>query len=298
MVQFICPNCHTQLNSKDTCSACNWKLNTVSGIPVYLSEKDSESPVFSKYRENYDHISDVDLAASIQNPIYLATQIEKMHSYLPKESVRSKNVLEVGVGQGLLLKKILSDGPQSYTAIDISLSYLRNLERSPLVSPIIANAENIPFNEQFDLFIATDILEHVLNVGDFQISMNRALKMGGIAAVRVPLNENLQGYAKQNQCPYDYVHLRTFNRELLGETMRQAGFEPIAFYEDGFTRGRLKKQAFFNTFIQEKVSDYLLKKYESDAHINSISNHLGKLVMTPAEITVIARKVDSIGTTV
>lgn len=287
---YICPNCHSDDLNKQACIRCGWSIEFKDEIPVLLSKQDSASITFRKYIDNYDLISSDDLENSIQDPKYLQLQTEKLFSYVPKKYIKDSDVLEVGIGKGLLLKMLLKERPRSYIGVDISMPYLKKIKGFKLVQPVLANAENLPFKEQFDFLIATDVLEHVLNVGDFLISMNRALRAGGYIIVKVPNEEDLQHYAKQRDCRYDYVHLRTFNKKLLEFTLLEAGFSTVAVHYDGYSRDRVRKFRFFNEYIRKKVNDYLLRNFNSDVEINHMNKTLARMMMRPMEVTILAKK--------
>ena len=97
----------------------------------------------------------------------------------------------------------------------------------------MANAELLPYAEAFDLVVASEILEHVLNAGDFLISLHRSLRTDARTLVRVPYKEDLRQYARQNGCEYPFVHLRTFTKGSLESMMGNAGFKPVRMYFDG-----------------------------------------------------------------
>ena len=66
-------------------------------------------------------------------------------------------------------------------AVDITLEYFKQFELENQVTPLLANGENLPFREEFDIITNTDVLEHVFNVGSFLISIYEALKPNGRA---------------------------------------------------------------------------------------------------------------------
>ena len=107
-----------------------------------------------------------------------------------------------------------------------------------MVELVVANVETLPYAEAFDLVVASELLEHVLNLGDALISLHRSLVPGGDLVVRVPLKEDLRQYARQNGCPYPFVHLRSFTREGLVDALSQAGFRARRVWLDGYFPGR------------------------------------------------------------
>jgi SAM-dependent methyltransferase len=128
----------------------------------------------------------------------------------------------------------------------------------PEITLALANAENLPFADAFDVVIASELLEHVLNVGDLLVSLHRALADRGRLFVRVPYREDLRQYARQNGCPYPFVHLRTFTRDSLVDMLRRAGFRPRRIRYDGHfggTRRRLGESRPANVVLDRLLED-------------------------------------------
>lgn len=248
---LVCPACASPLSPSLGCNACNWRGQYRDGLPVLLRESDLRDEVTRSYTENYDRIARDDLDAKVMDERYienLATNFCEAVDLFP-----GAEVCDVGSGKGYLVKKLLARGAGSVTAVDISLPYLVRMLGQPGVSPVIANAESLPFAAHFDVIVATDVMEHVLNVGSFLYSLNRALRSGGRLYVRVPYRENLLSYSPHLGCPYQFVHLRTYDRPLLRQALEEAGFVVERLWHDGYlpgitrpiwVRGRLRQRLY------------------------------------------------------
>lgn len=227
------------------CEHCGWTVQFAEDVPVLFSSAEQSSSTFREYLENYDEIAANDLQESIQPMGYLQAQARDVFSYLPPLS--GLRVCEVGVGRGMLFDKILAAKPLSLTGVDVSIAYLRPYVSrggnpdAPALKVALATAESLPFADEFDLVIASEILEHVLNVGDCLVSLRRSLAQGGRVVVRVPYKEDLRQYARQNGCPYEFVHLRNFTRGSLLSMMKTAGFRLRKLYYDGQYAGRRRR---------------------------------------------------------
>jgi 2-polyprenyl-3-methyl-5-hydroxy-6-metoxy-1,4-benzoquinol methylase len=241
---LLCPDCLTALPELGPCHSCGWKPKVRDGIPILLSSADRESPAFAAYAENYDRIADDDLSESIQPMRYLEVQADTLCSYLG--DLAGLDICELGVGRGLLLERLIASGAKTITGVDVALPYLTRYagavaKAGGRLRLAVANAELLPYAEAFDLIVASEILEHVLNAGDFLISLHRSLRPGARTLVRVPYKEDLRQYARQNGCEYPFVHLRTFTRDSLESMMRNAGFKPVQMYFDGQFGARLRR---------------------------------------------------------
>jgi|1185.fasta_scaffold03831_2 2-polyprenyl-3-methyl-5-hydroxy-6-metoxy-1,4-benzoquinol methylase len=234
----------TALRELAQCPSCGWEPEFLEGVPILLSRADRDSQAFAAYAENYDRIAEDDLSASIQPMRYLEVQADTLSSYLG--DLAGLDVCELGVGRGLLLDRLIASDAKTVTGVDVSLPYLSRYaggaaESNGRLRLAVANAELLPYVEAFDLVVASEILEHVLNAGDFLISLHRSLRPGARTLVRVPYQEDLRQYARQNGCEYPFVHLRTFTKDSFESMMRKADFKPVRMYFDGQFGARLRR---------------------------------------------------------
>ena len=127
-------------------------------------------------------------------------------------------------------------------ALDIAEEYVRNASRifsdsdngSVKFSTSVGNVEFMPFVESFDLVVATDILEHVLNLGNALVRISRSLKNGGRFVCRVPYKEKLGQYSTYNNQRYEFAHLRFFDEKLLQLQLEEVGLKTISVRRNGF----------------------------------------------------------------
>lgn len=260
-------------------------------MTVLLTDRDRSSPILASYFGNYDQIAADDLGAPILDLHYVRQQAANLARYAG--DVSGKDVLDLGCGQGYLTRALLENGARHVAAADISMAYLRRLAGVTGVTPVLVNAETLPFVDAFDLLVSTDVMEHVLNLGSCLVSINRAVRMGGQAIIRVPYRESLLGYSSQAGCKYEFVHLRTFNRRTLHDAMADAGFQVEKTWLDGF--GTFSPQPFWMAGQRRKDwymkrQAWVLKKLANPADVTSWPWWFAALFMQPKEIVVRARK--------
>ncbi len=285
----LCPNCRNVLRvTGDSCEACSWEPQQHEGIPIYLSNSDQTDGSFVDYVNNYKNLSEADLQQEIVDGAYLANQAAKLITYLGTD--RFVSILEVGVGQGFLLRKLKEKYDSArITAVDISIPFLKYVKSTVDVECLAANAENLPFKEEFDLVVASDILEHVINPIDFLLSVNTALMPDGLMALRVPFEDNMLQYSRLLGSKYKFAHLRNFSKRNLSLILSQAGFQIERIHYDGYYLYR--RRTLFKEGGGKRILESLLKrKYPSDNDVSKIPNWLGRALMKPLEIVVIARK--------
>lgn len=239
---LVCPDCravigefapYTDVGSKKdapNCVACGWTGSVVNGILVALPS--ISTPLRLGYREHYEQLAAEDLSSPMVEQEYATTLDQRTATALG--DISGKSGCDVGVGKGNLMRELIGRGA-AMTVVDISSNYLGSLEGSREARRVQADAENLPFCDEFDFITCTDVLEHVLNSGNLLYCINEALKPRGFAAVRVPADENLLLYAKHLGCNYDIVHLRAFSKEMLRRMLEGAGFSVKYLEPDGYS---------------------------------------------------------------
>lgn len=136
--------------------------------------------------------------------------VQICHKYIEKGD---RKILDVGVGTGRLLSYKCFDNMQKY-GIDISLE-MAKLSSSRNIVSCVGNVESLPFEDNyFDVILCTDVLEHVVDLYKTVTEIYRVLKADGLLIVRVPLEEEMEGYMACD-FPYKYSHLRMFSKSSL-----------------------------------------------------------------------------------
>lgn len=282
---LICPECSSDLKA-ESCPSCGWSLSLVNGIPQFFS---GNSEADAAYKNNYEKIASADLGASIVPEDYLRKLAENFVSHLPLR--KNFMVCDVGCGKGFVLDAIKRRGIVNLSAVDIVPAYMENMKNS--YRCYLANAENLPFKNSYDLIIASDILEHVFNPANFLDSAWRALRPGGFLALKTPFNENIAQYSRKNGCPYKFVHLRTFTRKNLGKMLRSAGFCVRNFFYDGYRTysdvsrfssrpRRVLDRWLFHMLLPQPETNFVLAGQKGSLR--------ARLLSEPVEIGVIAQK--------
>lgn len=292
---IICPSCSGALPSTLICTACKWRAQYREGLPVLVSETDLRDDINRLFTEDYDQIAKRDLAGNVMDERYIQNLAANFCSVIDIRP--GAEVCDVGSGKGYLVRRMLDRGAAVVTAVDISLPYLVRLVGQPGVSPVLANAEALPFADHFDVVVATDVLEHVLNVGSFLYSMNRALRVNGNFYVRVPFRENLLQYSPHFGCPSRFGHLRTYDRLLLRQALEETGFVVERVWYDGYVpgfarwiwlRGPLRRRSY------QWFEDRLARRGGNWADVTRRPHRVYPIFLRPTVIIAAARKVKSL----
>lgn len=97
-------------------------------------------------------------------------------------------LLEERIQQNQLLHLRLIEmfGQNRVFGLDQDEAGIEILRKKGIDNLFIANAENMNFQDKFDVIVAGDIIEHVNNVGNFLKSIYRALNNNGILIISTP----------------------------------------------------------------------------------------------------------------
>ena len=290
-LRLLCPECRQAEVALDslTCPRCGWEGEELEGVPVLLSSRDRESPLFSRYLSNYDQIAADDLEEGIQEEDSSNSSTSACSSTSALSA--GARVCDVGLGKGIVFDALRTSGAASLVGIDIAGPYLKRFAGlDETRSVVLANAENLPFREALDVVIATDILEHVVNIGDFMLSVRESLVPGGRFLVRVPYRDDMLQYARLNGCQYEMVHLRNFAEDNLTDLLRRTGFAVERLQYDGFYVGRARPWLGRTRLGRRLLYEFSERIVGGSRQLEQFDGRLGRLLMDPLVITAVAHR--------
>jgi 2-polyprenyl-3-methyl-5-hydroxy-6-metoxy-1,4-benzoquinol methylase len=108
-----------------------------------------------------------------------------------KAAIGQYRVIDLGCGTGMIGIPLAESG-LSVTALDVNLNALKILafrakERRVSLTIVCGNVENLCFSENaFDLAIASEVFEHLVNPLAFAKSIERIVRPGGSLIVTIP----------------------------------------------------------------------------------------------------------------
>jgi SAM-dependent methyltransferase len=133
----------------------------------------------------------------------------------------ARSVLEVGCGNGYVLAAIAERHPEiSVAGVDLGDAGLREARRRiPRATLIRADVRELPYEEEFDVVGAFDVIEHVRDDEAVLAAMHRAVRPGGGIVVSVPQHEWLWSETDR------YAgHERRYTRRELAGKLERTGF--------------------------------------------------------------------------
>lgn len=134
-------------------------------------------------------------------------------------------ILDVGFGNGLLIKKIQNKNVSLF-GIDISMKSVKEIRKIKKGCFIVGNILRIPFDSSyFDCVLALDVFEHISAKDTFKAysEVRRVLKKGSYLIISVPLNEKLEKMIKIDRVNYN-AHVRIYTQDVLKTELKIAGF--------------------------------------------------------------------------
>jgi SAM-dependent methyltransferase len=183
------------------------------------------SPLDRAYASTYQSIAEADLSAPLQDCTSLADKAQKdFANLLALDLPASSAVLEVGPGLGDLTSWLRKHFGR-VDLLDVIPHYINRLDQHDSSSVSVGDIQNFRHHDAYNLIVMCDVLEHLLRPADALLSCFTSLSPGGLLYVRVPAHESLIGYAKQLGCPYEVVHLRTYDTDSLNRELLAAGFK-------------------------------------------------------------------------
>lgn len=190
---------------------------------------------------NYDkNVQGVDSDYDVKSDKRTKRFIESIENY------KNPKVLEIGVGQGRYIKKILRFRQDlTIYGVDISSKAIKEIKKSgPKGNYFVAGVEKLPFSKNFfDVVVIADVLEHLPDPEIALSEIYRVLKPSGIFHFYVPCEGE----------PYtlDWL-LRRLN---IARNLTQIHFGHIQYFSHKVIRKLVNKKF---KIIKESYSDHLL----------------------------------------
>jgi ubiquinone/menaquinone biosynthesis C-methylase UbiE len=135
---------------------------------------------------------------------------------VPKDA----DVLEVGTGGGALIEDMVNDGFSSVVGIDMSDLAVGAARGRGLTQVHQGDATALEFDDDsFDVVIASDVLEHLVDERKALAEWSRVLRPGGQMLIFVPAFAFLW-----SQHDVENQHYRRYSRSMLESVLKQSGF--------------------------------------------------------------------------
>jgi SAM-dependent methyltransferase len=212
---ILCPACSApNLRPDQGCTACGFAPTKVDGFLAWAPEFARNSEGFREESfEGLARVEAVNFWFRSRNSIILWA----LRKYFPG----FQSLLEVGCGTGFVLSGITQAFPD--TRISGSEIFTAGLafaaQRLPSVELQQMDARKLPYQEEFDVIAAFDVIEHILEDELVLRNFHRAIKPGGGCLITVPQHPWLWSPVDEEAC-----HQRRYTARELHAKVRDAGF--------------------------------------------------------------------------
>ncbi|MDB5988712.1 MAG: class SAM-dependent methyltransferase [Herbaspirillum sp.] len=233
------------------CPVCDFAPVRLDGFESYAPDYAHGGGGFkSSYFSRLAHLEEANFWFRSRNKL-LMWAIEKYGKNF-------KSLLEIGCGTGYVLSGISKKFPHS--TLYGSEIFIAGLgfasERLPATKFMQMDARNIPFENEFDVIGAFDVLEHIKEDQDVLAQMYTALKPNGLMLLTVPQHAWLWSYADEHA-----MHERRYAAADIFQKIEAAGFRVIK--STSFITSLLPAMM-ISRFLQKKVPD---KQFDSTAEL-------------------------------
>jgi SAM-dependent methyltransferase len=199
------------------CPDCGWKPDLQSGLLTY-------APALAQEAEGFKASYFTDLADVEEDSFWFRARNSLIIWVLGKYCPLLGSFLEIGCGTGFVLSGIAKAFPQAKVhGSEIFTEGLRYAaSRLPSANFMQMDARNIPFQDEFDVIGAFDVLEHIEEDEAVLAQVYTALKPKGFILLTVPQHTWLWSATDEYAC-----HVRRYNAADLHKKIEMAGFQVI-----------------------------------------------------------------------
>ena len=210
-----CIRCDAVVTNDWNCTSCLNKVDTAHGSFIL-------SPEFSVDEHGYDADAYKIYSELEKGHFWFEARIALIKKLMARHFPDAREFLEVGCGTGYVLSEIENAFPDLSVAgsellvegLDVARQRTRNATYYQL------DARKMPFESEFDVIGAFDVLEHISEDSSVLSTMYQAVKPGGGIIVTVPQHSFLWSEADNYA-----MHKRRYNRKELVKKVEDAGFD-------------------------------------------------------------------------
>jgi SAM-dependent methyltransferase len=214
----LCPSCNLTNVAEDwRCLACGHTPLVIEGYPAFAPEYAREGGGFKP--EYFAELARLE-AGSFWFRSRNRLIIWALQHYFPK----AESFLEIGCGTAFVLSGIAQAFPDMRLAGSeiFSQGLAFAAERLPVAELMQMDARRIPYQEEFDVIGAFDVLEHIVEDENVLQEINKALKPAGGMLLTVPQHQFLWSAADESA-----HHVRRYSARDLREKVERAGFKVL-----------------------------------------------------------------------
>ena len=214
----LCVRCRAPIDAPAwRCDGCGWQAARRDGITILVGHTRELSQAFST--EQFENLLTVE-----SRHFWFAARNKLIIWALRRFFPSAQTFLEVGCGTGQVLRALAEEMPSvRMTGLEASSVGLRFLiERVPRLDALQAAATALPFDSEFDVVGAFDVLEHIPDDAAAINEIARSVKPGGGVLLTVPQHPRLWSSLDRYS-----GHQRRYTRRGLTTLVRDAGLHVL-----------------------------------------------------------------------
>ena len=214
----ICFSCGCRFEASDwQCSSCHEAPQLLEGFPAF-------APSLAEAYNGFEATHFAELAPLEAKNFWFQSRNQLIIWALDRYFPGVESFLEIGCGTGYVLATL----EHAFPGLRLSGSELfsKGLNfakgRVSRCGLFQMDARGIPFEEEFDVIGAFDVLEHIAEDERVLSEMYRAVRPGGGIILTVPQHAFLWSQADEYAC-----HVRRYSASDLRQKVQQAGFSAV-----------------------------------------------------------------------
>lgn len=200
-----------------SCKTCGFVYSDIFSSQAIFDEYYAHCSVYDNMGVTYGKTDDDKyLAVYAQR----ASEIEQIVS-------KTDSILEIGSANGFLLEELRKIGFEDLSALDLSETSLKDLERRGFKAYRggIFASNNPMLTEQFDCICLTQVMEHIYDLHGAMQSMKRMLKPGGRLYIEVPDAGSFNDFDQLPFGFFNFEHIGYFDETSLKNLAIENGLE-------------------------------------------------------------------------
>ena len=211
-----CPECKTILEKKSTaysCPNCKRIYPVIDDIPSFIDD--------SAVINSFDSSAFTFLFEMEKRHFYYLGRREMILDILRNnvQNLTNLNMLEIGCGNGSIMTYLMGNNVKIEGG-DIFMEALRHCrQQTKRINLYRLDILCLPFDSDFDIIGAFDVLEHIANDDKAITEMNNALRPGGYLILTVPAYQFLWSNFDESA-----HHQRRYNKNELIAKLETKGF--------------------------------------------------------------------------
>ena len=235
---MICIECGERFVASRQCASCGFAAMNKSGFDCYAPALMNSGGGFkAEYFSDLFDLESGNFWFKARNQLILDT--------LDSHCGDFSSLLEIGCGTGFVLSGIKKKFPQ--TQVVGAEIFIAGLEfaskRVPEVSLLQMDARKVPYQEEFDVIGAFDVIEHIEEDIEVMKQVNIALRSGGYFLITVPQHQWLWSQIDEHA-----QHVRRYSKVELHEKLASTGFKVV------------RSSSFVSTLLPAMIASRLISR--------------------------------------